>query len=252
MNMIKPGTNTSFGSLKQIDAGVLNVGYAEAGPTDGPAVILLHGWPYDIHSYVDVAPLLASAGYRVIVPYLRGYGATRFLSSETFRNGQQSVIALDIIALMDALKISKAPLPPKAELQWWYQYYFATERGRAGYDKYRHDFAKLIWQLASPKWDFDDATFDPSAASFDNPDHVSIVIHNYRWRLGLAEGEPIRSPKGGLPRQTTPLKFTKTKENCYGKPHQRNHADRSPPLPLQRAGSGTYRIAQAHKRDQVA
>jgi pimeloyl-ACP methyl ester carboxylesterase len=294
MNMIKPGTNTSFGSLKQIDAGVLNVGYAEAGPTDGPAVILLHGWPYDIHSYVDVAPLLASAGYRVIVPYLRGYGATRFLSSETFRNGQQSVIALDIIALMDALKISKAiiagfdwgartadiiaalwperckaivsvsgyligsqqagkvPLPPKAELQWWYQYYFATERGRAGYDKYRHDFAKLIWQLASPKWDFDDATFDPSAASFDNPDHVSIVIHNYRWRLGLAEGEPIRSPEGGLPRQTTHLKFTKTKENCYGKPHQRNHADRSPPLPLQRAGSGTYRIAQAHKRDQVA
>ena len=229
---IKPGTNTSFGSLKQIDAGVLNVGYAEAGPIDGPAVILLHGWPYDIHSYVDVAPLLASAGYRVIVPYLRGYGTTRFLSSETFRNGQPSVLALDIIALMDALKIEKAilagfdwgartaniiaalwperckamvsvsgyligsqeagkmPLPPKAELQWWYQYYFATERGRAGYDKYRHDFAKLIWQLASPKWDFDDATFDRSAASFNNPDHVSIVIHNYRWRLGLAEGEP--------------------------------------------------------------
>jgi pimeloyl-ACP methyl ester carboxylesterase len=232
MNTMKPGTNISFGSLKQIDAGVLNVGYAEAGPTDGPAVILLHGWPYDIHSYVDVAPLLASAGYRVIVPYLRGYGTTRFLSSETFRNGQQSVIALDIIALMDALKISKAiiagfdwgartadiiaalwpdrckalvsvsgyligsqeagkvPLPPKAELQWWYQYYFATERGRAGYEQYRHDFAKLIWQLASPKWDFDDATFERSAASFDNPDHVSIVIHNYRWRLGLAEGEP--------------------------------------------------------------
>ena len=229
---IKPGTNTSFGTLKQIDAGVLNVGYAEAGPADGPAVILLHGWPYDIHSYVDVAPLLASAGYRVIVPYLRGYGTTRFLSSETVRNGQQSVVAVDIIALMDALKIEKAtiagfdwgartaniiaalwperckamvsvsgyligsqesgkmPLPPKAELQWWYQYYFATERGRAGYDKYRHDFAKLIWQIASPKWDFDDATFDRSAASFDNPDHVSIVIHNYRWRLGLAEGEP--------------------------------------------------------------
>ena len=185
---IKPGTNTSFGSLKQIDAGLLNVGYAEAGPADGPAVILLHGWPYDIHSFVDVAPLLASAGYRVIVPYLRGYGTTRFLSSDTFRNGQQSVVALDIIALMDALKIEKAiiagfdwgartadiiaalwperckalvsvsgyligsqeagkmPLPPKAELQWWYQFYFATERGRAGYDKYRHDFAKLIWQ----------------------------------------------------------------------------------------------------------
>ena len=229
---IKPGTNTSFASLKQIDAGVLNVGYAEAGPTNGAAVILLHGWPYDIHSYVDVAPLLASVGYRVIVPYLRGYGPTRFLSSETLRNGQPSVLALDIVALMDALKIDKAilagfdwgartaniiaalwperckamvsvsgyligsqeagkmPLPPKAELQWWYQYYFATERGRTGYEKYRHDFAKLIWQLASPKWNFDDATFDRSAASFDNPDHVSIVIHNYRWRLGLAEGEP--------------------------------------------------------------
>ncbi len=229
---IKPGTNTSFGPLKQIDAGVLNVGYAEAGPANGPAVILLHGWPYDIHSYVDVAPLLASAGYRVIVPYLRGYGTTRFLSAETVRNGQPSAVAVDIIALMDALKIEQAtlagfdwgartanimavlwperckamvsvsgyligsqesgkmPLPPMAELQWWYQFYFATERGRAGYDKYRHDFAKLIWQLASPKWDFDDATFDRSAASFDNPDHVAIVVHNYRWRLGLAEGEP--------------------------------------------------------------
>jgi pimeloyl-ACP methyl ester carboxylesterase len=219
---------SSFSALKQIDAGLLNVGYAEAGPADGPAVILLHGWPYDIHSYVDVAPLLASAGYRAIVPYLRGYGTTRFLSSETVRNGQPSVLAVD----MDALKIEKAtlagfdwgartaniiaalwperckatvsvsgyligsqesgkmPLPPKAELEWWYQFYFATERGRAGYDKYRHDFAKLIWQTASPKRDFDDATFDRSAASFDNPDHVSIVIHNYRWRLGLAEGEP--------------------------------------------------------------
>jgi pimeloyl-ACP methyl ester carboxylesterase len=229
---IKPGTNRSFGSLKQIDAGVLNVGYAEAGPAAGPAVILLHGWPYDIHTYVDVTPLLASAGYRVIVPHLRGYGTTRFLSSDTLRNGQQSVIALDIIALMDALKIEKAiiagcdwgartaniiavlwperckamvsvsgylignqeigkmPLPPKAELQWWYQYYFATDRGRAGYDKYRHDFAKLIWQIASPKWRFDDATFARSAAAFDNPDHVNIVIHNYRWRLALAEGEP--------------------------------------------------------------
>jgi pimeloyl-ACP methyl ester carboxylesterase len=229
---IKPGTNTSFGPLKQIDAGLLNVGYAEAGPADGPAVILLHGWPYDIHSFVDVTPLLASAGYRVIVPYLRGYGTTRFLSSDTLRNGQPSVVAIDAIALMDALKIQKAiiggfdwggrtadiiaalwpercnalvsvsgylfgsqesqkvPLPPKAELQWWYQYYFATERGRAGYDKYRHDFSKLIWQIASPKWDFDDATFDRSAASFDNPDHVAIVVHNYRFRLGLTEGEP--------------------------------------------------------------
>jgi pimeloyl-ACP methyl ester carboxylesterase len=217
---IKPGTNTSFASLKQIDAGLLNVGYAEAGPAEGPAVILLHGWPYDIHSFVDVAPLLASAGYRVIIPYLRGYGTTRFLSNDTLRNGQQSVVAVDVIALMDALKIEKAtiggfdwgartaniiaalwperckalvsvsgyligsqeagkmPLPPKAELEWWYQYYFATERGRAGYDKYRHDFSKLIWQLASPKWKFDDATFDRTAASFDNPDHVAIVIYN--------------------------------------------------------------------------
>ena len=229
---IKPGTNTSFASLKQIDAGVLTIGYAEAGPADGPVVLLLHGWPYDIHSFVDVAPLLASAGYRVIAPYLRGYGTTRFLFRDTPRNGQQSVVAVDAIALMDALKIQKAiiggfdwgartagimgalwpercnalvlvsgylignqeagkvPLPPKAELEWWYQYYFATERGRAGYDKYRRDFSKLIWQLASPKWRFDDATFDRSAAAFDNPDHVSIVIHNYRWRLGLAEGEP--------------------------------------------------------------
>jgi pimeloyl-ACP methyl ester carboxylesterase len=229
---VKPAAHTSFGALKQIDAGLLNVGYAEAGPASGPAVILLHGWPYDIHSFVDVAPLLASAGYRVIVPYVRGYGTTRFLSDETFRNGQPSAVAADTIALMDALKIEKAtlagfdwgartadiiaalwperckalvsvsgyligsqesgkmPLPPKAELQWWYQFYFATERGRAGYDKYRRDFSRLIWQIASPKWNFDDATFDRSAASFDNPDHVAIVIHNYRWRLGLAEGEP--------------------------------------------------------------
>jgi pimeloyl-ACP methyl ester carboxylesterase len=232
MSTTTPGTDASFFSLKQVDAGVLDVGYAEAGPADGPAVVLLHGWPYDIHSYVEVTPLLAAAGYRVVVPHLRGYGTTRFLSGDTFRNGQQSVLALDIIALMDALEIeqailagydwgartanivaalwpgrckamvsvsgyligspeaNKTPLPPAAELQWWYQYYFATDRGRAGYDRYRHDFAKLIWQLASPKWNFDDATFDRSAASFDNPDHVSIVIHNYRWRLGLAAGEP--------------------------------------------------------------
>jgi pimeloyl-ACP methyl ester carboxylesterase len=225
------GTN-SFSLLKQIDAGLLNVGYAEAGPVDGKPAILLHGWPYDIHSFVDVAPLLAAAGYRVIVPYLRGFGTTRFLSSDTFRNGQQSVVALDIIALMDALKIEKAilagfdwgartadimaalwperckalvsvsgyligsqaagkvPLPPKAELQWWYQFYFATDRGRDGYEKYRRDFAKLIWQLASPKWNFDDARFDRSAESFDNPDHVAIVINNYRWRQGLIAGEP--------------------------------------------------------------
>jgi pimeloyl-ACP methyl ester carboxylesterase len=226
------GAANTFDQLHQIDAGLLNVGYAEAGPAGGPAVILLHGWPYDIHSYVDVAPLLAVAGYRVIVPFLRGYGTTRFLSEQTFRNGQQSVIAVDTIALMDALEIEQAvlggfdwgartvdivaalwpercralvsvsgyligsqeagklPLSPETELQWWYQYYFATERGRAGYDKYRHDFAKLIWRTASPEWDFDDAAFDRSAASFDNPDHVDIAIHNYRWRLGLAEGEP--------------------------------------------------------------
>jgi pimeloyl-ACP methyl ester carboxylesterase len=228
---IKPGINKSFGPLKQIDAGLLNVGYAEMGPSGGPPVILLHGWPYDIHSFVDVAPLLVAMGYRVIVPYVRGYGTTRFLSNDTVRNGQPSALAVDIIAFMEALKIEKAilagfdwgartaniiaalwpercramvsvsgyligsqetgkmPLPPKAELEWWYQYYFATERGRAGYDKYRQDFAKLIWQLASPKWKFDDATFERSAASFNNPDHVSIVIHNYRWRLGLAQGE---------------------------------------------------------------
>ena len=228
---IKPGSNTSFAALKQIDAGVLNVGYAEAGPANSPAVLLLHGWPYDIYSFVDVAPLLAQAGYRVIIPYLRGYGTTRFLAAETVRNGEPAALAVDIIALMDALKIEKAtvagydwgartanimaalwperckamvsvsgyligsqeagkmPLPPTAELQWWYQFYFATERGRAGYEKYRREFSKLIWKLASPKWQFDDATFDRSAAAFDNPDHVAIVIHNYRWRLGLAEGE---------------------------------------------------------------
>src|SRR5215831_16322254 len=229
---VKPGANTSFAPLRQIDAGVLNVGYAEAGPANGPPVLLLHGWPYDIYSFVDVAPLLASAGYRVIVPYIRGYGTTRFLSADTFRNGQPSAVAVDTVAFMDALKIEKATiagfdwgartaniiaalwperckamvsvsgyligsqesgklaLPPKAELEWWYQYYFATERGRAGYDRYRHDFAKLIWQLASPKWSFDNATFERSAAAFNNPDHVAIVIHNYRWRLGLAQGEP--------------------------------------------------------------
>src|SRR6266403_1278268 len=222
---------SSFGSLKQIDAGPLNVGYVEAGPPNGAPVILLHGWPYDIHAFVDVAPLLAGSGYRVIVPHLRGYGATRFRSSETVRNGQPSTLAVDVIDLMDALKIRKAtlagfdwgarttnivsalwpervkamvsvsgylignqqagkqPLPPAAELQWWYQFYFATERGRAGYAKYTHDFAKLIWKLASPKWNFDDATFDRSAAALDNPDHVAITIHNYRWRLGLADGE---------------------------------------------------------------
>ena len=227
----KATTLSSFGPLKQIDAGLLNVSYAESGPERGTPVILLHGWPYDIHSFVDVAPLLASTGYRVIVPYLRGYGATRFRSGETFRNGQPSAVAVDTTDFMDALGIKtailagfdwggrtanivaalwperckglvsvsgyligsqesgKLPLPPKAELQWWYQFYFATDRGRAGYDKYRRDFSKLIWQLASPQWAFDDATFERSAAAFDNPDHVGIVIHNYRWRQGLADGE---------------------------------------------------------------
>ena len=223
--------STPFHALKQVDAGPLSVGYAEGGPADGPAVLLLHGWPYDIHSFAEATPLLAAAGYRVIVPFVRGYGTTRFLSDDTPRNGQQAVLAADVVALMDALAIeqailagfdwggrsadivaalwpdrcqalvsvsgyligsqaaTEAPLPPRAELAWWYQYYFATERGRAGYDKYRRDFSKLIWQLASPKWTFDDATFARSAAAFDNPDHVAIVIHNYRWRLSLAAGE---------------------------------------------------------------
>ena len=224
--------STPFGPVKQIDAGLLDVGYVDAGPDDGPTVLLLHGWPYDIHSYGEVAPRLAAAGYRVVVPYLRGFGTTRFLSGATVRNGEQAVLAVDALALMDALGIETAvvagfdwgartadilaalwpervsglvsvsgyligsqdvgrvPLPPQAELQWWYQYYFATERGRAGYDRYRREFARLIWRTASPKWSFDDATFERSAASFDNPDHVAIVVDNYRWRIGLSEGEP--------------------------------------------------------------
>jgi pimeloyl-ACP methyl ester carboxylesterase len=223
---------TVVATIQQVDAGVLNVGYAEAGPSDGRAVLLLHGWPYDIHAYDEVASLLAAEGYRAIIPYLRGYGTTRFRSDETLRNGQQSALAVDAIGLMDALDIDRAivagfdwgartadivaalwpercgglvsvsgyligsqaaggvPLPPEAEHQWWYQYYFATERGRAGYDTYRREFARLIWRTASPQWDFDEATFERSAASLDNPDHAAIAIHNYRWRLGLAEGEP--------------------------------------------------------------
>jgi pimeloyl-ACP methyl ester carboxylesterase len=224
-------SDTGFGAVRQIDAGLLNIGYVDTGPADGPVVLLLHGWPYDIHSYAEVASLLAAAGHRAVVPYLRGFGTTRFLSDATLRNGEQAVLALDVIALMDALRIERAilagfdwgartadivaalwperctglvsvsgyligsqeagklPLPPAAELQWWYQYYFATERGRVGYDRNRREFAKLIWRTASPNWHFDDATFDRSAASFDNPDHVDVVIHNYRWRLGLADGE---------------------------------------------------------------
>jgi len=227
----KAGADASFGPLRQIDAGLLNVGYAEAGPANGPAVILLHGWPYDIHSFVDVAAILASAGYRVVVPYLRGYGSTTFLSSETMRNAQQSAVGLDIIALMDALKIQKAivggfdwgartadvmatlwperckaivsvsgylisspegnqvPWPPEPAFLFWYQYYFATPVGKAGYAKYLDQFNKFIWHQASPKWNFDDATYDRTAASFKNPDHVDIVMHDYRWRLGLADGE---------------------------------------------------------------
>jgi pimeloyl-ACP methyl ester carboxylesterase len=225
-------SDSALGAVRQIDAGILNVGYVDAGPTDGPAVLLLHGWPYDIHSYDAVVPLLTTAGYRAVVPYLRGYGTTRFLSDNTFRNGEQAVLAVDAVAFLDALGIEKAivagfdwgartanvvaalwperchglvsvsgylignqkagkqPLPPEAEQQWWYQYYFATERGRTGYEANRREFAKLIWHTASPQWGFDDATFDRSAPSFDNPDHVAIVIHNYRWRLGVADGEP--------------------------------------------------------------
>ena len=259
---VEAGTSNSFAPLEQIDAGVLSVGYAEAGPPQGPPVLLLHGWPYDIHSFVDVTPLLASAGYRVIVPYARGYGPTRFLSSTTVRNGEQAALAHDVIDLMDALRIQtavlggydwggrsanivaalwperckglvsvsgyligsqeagKVPLPPKAEYQWWYQYYFATERGRAGYDKYRHDFARLIWQLASPKWNFDEATFERSAAALDNPDQVDIVIHNYRWRLGApgeARYEDLEKRLAAAPNITVP---TITLEgDANGAPH---------------------------------
>jgi pimeloyl-ACP methyl ester carboxylesterase len=220
-----------FGPVVQVDAGELNVGFIDMGPTDGQTVLLLHGWPYDIHSYAEVGPMLADAGYRVLVPHLRGYGTTRFRSPASLRNGQQAVFAFDAIALLDALGVSStivagfdwgartasilaalwpdrcrghvavsgylvgsqaanaAPLPPAAELAWWYQFYFATERGRVGYDQNRSEFARLIWRTASPQWDFDDATLARTASSFENPDHVDIVIHNYRWRLGLSQGE---------------------------------------------------------------
>jgi len=258
-----PGLNRAFGSLKQINAGLLNIGYAEAGPADGPVVLLLQGWPYDIHSYADVAPLLADKGYRVIMPYVRGCGPTQFLSGETFRNGEPAAAAQDVIDLMDALKIEKAifggfdwggrsanivaalwpdrckamvsvsgyligspaanklPLPPQAEYQWWYQFYFATERGALGYDKYRHDFGRLIWKNASPKWVFDDATFERTAASFDNPDYTTIVINNYRFRLGLVDGEAkyadLEARLATLPEITVP---TITLEgDANGAPH---------------------------------
>jgi len=262
----------SFGSLKQVDAGVLDVGYVETGSDDAPAVVLLHGWPYDVHSYADTALALAAAGYRAIVPFLRGYGTTRFLSSDTVRNGQQSALAVDVLALMDALHIeaaiiagfdwgartanvvaalwpsrcramvsvsgyligsqeaNKAPLPPQAELAWWYQYYFATERGRAGYDRYRNEFARLIWQTASPKWNFDDPTFDRSAASFDNPDHVNIVIHNYRWRLGLADGErqydDLEKRLAGGPAITVPTITLECDANGAPHPEPSAYADK--------------------------
>ncbi|SED36143.1 Pimeloyl-ACP methyl ester carboxylesterase [Bradyrhizobium erythrophlei] len=249
--------------VKQIDAGLLNVGYLEAGPIDGPAVVLLHGWPYDIHSFDEVTPHLALAGFRVVVPYARGYGSTKFLSSETFRTGQPSALALDTVCLMDALNIKQAivagfdwgartadilgafwpdrvsgivsvsgyligsqaagrqPLPPKAELQWWYQYYFATERGREGYRKYRREFAELIWRLASPSWNFDAATFARSAAAFENSDHVDIVIHNYRWRLGLAQGDPsldaLEARLADAPRVVVPAITLEGDDN--GAPH---------------------------------
>jgi len=220
-----------LGPIKQVAAGVLDIGYAEMGPMSGPAVLLFHGWPYDIHAFTEVAPALAAQGYHVIIPHLRGYGTTTFRSADTPRNAQQAALAADGIALMDALGIKQAivagfdwgartadimavlwpercralvsvsgyligsqaanakPLPPAAEYQWWYQFYLATDRGKAGYAANTRDFNRLIWQLASPKWAFDDATYDRSAASFVNPDHVGIVIHNYRWRMGLAEGE---------------------------------------------------------------
>ena len=267
-----PARASSLGDIKTIDAGVLAVGYAEAGPADGRAVMLLHGWPYDIHSYAGVAPLLAAEGCRVIVPYLRGFGPTRFLADETVRNGQQSVIAVDTLALMDALEIDTAivagfdwgartadivaalwpercaglvsvsgylignqqaglrPLPPEAEHQWWYQYYFATERGRAGYDTYRREFAALIWRTASPGWTFDDATFERSAASLDNPDHVDVVIHNYRWRLGLSDGEPqydgLEERLVGTPPITVPTITLEGDANGAPHPDPRSYASK--------------------------
>jgi pimeloyl-ACP methyl ester carboxylesterase len=253
----------SFGPVRQVDAGPLNVGYIEVGPANGQPVVLLHGWPYDVHTYAEAAPALGATGYRVVVPFLRGYGTTRFLSENTVRNGQPSALAVDVIDLMDALgiksgivagcdwgartanivaalwphrckamvsvsgyligsqKVGALPLPPRAELSWWYQFYFATERGRLGYDQYRRDFAKLIWHTASPQWDFDDATFARSAAAFDNPDHVEIVIHNYRWRLGLERGESqydqLEEQLAGAPVITVP---TITLEgDANGAPH---------------------------------
>ena len=272
-------------SIKQIEAGDLNVGYTEMGPADGSAVVLLHGWPYDIQSFAAVAPLLSAAGRRVIVPYLRGYGSTRFVAEGTVRNGEPAALAVDLVALLDALKIDRAilagfdwgartadivaalwperstglvsvsgyligsqrsgtaPLPPEEELQWWYQFYFATERGRAGYDKYRRDFSKLIWRLASPKWEFDDVTFDRTAAAFMNPDHVAIVIHNYRWRLGLADGEAkVRRPRE--PPRRGP-------DDCRSDDHDGGRCERSAAsrcLLLRGQILGALRASRRHRR----
>jgi pimeloyl-ACP methyl ester carboxylesterase len=296
----KQGGSAMFGPIRTIDAGDLSVGYVDMGPKDGPAVLLLHGWPYDIHSFVDVAPLLAEKGHRAIVPYLRGYGPTRFLSDGTPRNGQPSALAADATALMDALKIDKAvlagfdwgarsadivaalwperckgivsvsgylignpvqekqPLPPAAELSWWYQFYFSTDRGRVGYAKYRHDFAKLIWRTASPQWAFDDATFDRSAAAFDNPDHVDIVLHNYRWRLGLAQGEArFEALDARLARSPTIAVPTITMEgDANGAPHPQAGAYRSKfsgPYEHRRIGGGVgHNLPQEAPHDFVA
>jgi len=249
--------------LKQVKAGVLDIGYVDAGPASGMPVILLHGWPYDIHSFDEVTPILANAGHRVLVPYLRGYGSTRFLSSDTMRSGEPAATGTDLIDLLDALHIrsailggfdwgartadvaaalfpervtglvsvsgylvgnqesGKQPLPPEAEYQWWYQFYFATPRGEAGYAKYRREFSKLIWKLASPQWKFDDATFERSAAAFDNPDHVAVVIHNYRWRMGLSQGDPRYAAIEGRLASTPPVAVpTITMEgDANGAPH---------------------------------
>ncbi len=231
---ISRGTHTRFEHLKRVRAGVLDVGYAEAGPAHGPVVLCLHGWPYDIHSFVDVAPLLAGLGYRVIVPYLRGHGDTRFLSRRTPRTAEQSAIALDVVALMDALHIDKAvlagfdwgsrtadiiaalwpervkalvstsgylitdvkaqmePAGAAVEHNWWYQWYFASERGKKAMEdpKSRVALCRYVWSLVSPNWDVADATFDRTAQAFLNPDYAAIVLYNYRWRIGLIEGEP--------------------------------------------------------------
>jgi len=223
---------TTMQPLRHIRAGVLDVAYFEAGPAEGPPVFLMHGFPYDIHAYAEVTPLLAAAGCRVIVPYLRGYGPTRFLSDDTPRSGEQAALGADLLALMDALGIARAvlggydwggraacvvaalwpercaglvslnsyniqniaqamePEPPDNEQRLWYQYYFHSERGRAGLAANRRALARLLWQLWSPTWAFDDATFERSAGAFDNPDFVDVVIHSYRHRFGLVPGDP--------------------------------------------------------------